>query len=283
MDEKVSRPSSSKSDESSSLAIYWGVSKRTKNSAISPRQADAGRLKSRVLAGPTAGAHPPQTFGDVARLITSNPPPWLSEFLRDWSSSIMLANAVEARQPLRSEMRRILAEVHSASGLLIRALGEAAVIEFLNSGPKGPLKGQGMLDALLRQLNVLSLDAVNSKLLVDDSGKTRAGRGPAMPGTAFSSQAYCALLIAEAYRHFAEKYPAPKNLTVAKAADLLWRLSAGERRSWGSNPLTAWRLYFKKALSLETDKLPESVTCREEMRRHLRTHDAQARAVAAPE
>jgi hypothetical protein len=97
-----------------------------------------------------------------------------------------------------------------------------------------------------------------------------------LPKAGISAQAYCALLIAEVWLYFRDDYPSPGNTQAAEAADIYWRLLGGERQSWGSDKLIAWRSHFRKA---SNDQSAEMMNLRAEYQRHLResAHLAQAR------
>jgi hypothetical protein len=111
--------------------------------------------------------------------------------------------------------------------------------------------------------------------LVDSKGKAKAGRGRARPSGAISAQTYCAIFIAEVWKFFRGKYPAPRNKEAEEAADLYWKLAGGKRDSWGNDPAGAWRPHLAKA-----DKTP-AIQDRAEIRRHLRGAAQQSKLLAA--
>jgi hypothetical protein len=96
-----------------------------------------------------------------------------------------------------------------------------------------------------------------------------------MPKAGVSAKTYCALLIAETWLYFNGNYPPTGNKHAAEAADIYWRLSGGERQSWGNDKLTAWRRHFREASG---DQSAEIKSSRAEYQRHLResAHQAQA-------
>jgi hypothetical protein len=79
---------------------------------------------------------------------------------------------------------------------------------------------------------------------------------------AFSAKTHCAALIAETWRYFHSRYPAPRNRDAAAAADAFWRASGGKATGIG-DPLNGWRYYFMKA------RAPVTAAVRKECRRHL--------------
>lgn len=222
--------------------------------------------------------HPISDFEQIAKSVVAksvvvDPPRWLAEHLRRWSSSILLDYAVEDRQPARAEMRAILAEISRAALLLQRALGEPTVREFLDAGGNGPIPAPGNLDAALVDVRDRAERASLFPTLVNAKGKTKAGPGRAALEGAISPQTYCALLVAETWKHFGGDYPGARNQKAAKAAEDYWRLSGCERRSWSRKPLNAWRPHFETARSAKLDGW------RAEYRRHLIEAAAQARAL----
>jgi len=163
-------------------------------------------------------------------------------------------------------MRALLIKVEEAASILIRVLGRRAVVDFLDLGSEEPLRAPGNLQSMLVEVRDRAAAASGSSALVDSKGQTKAGKGRASPKRGISAQTYCALFIAETWKHFRDGYPPPGNKQAQKAAEIYWQLSGGERQSWGNDNLSAWRRHFQnaaKADSVETRKL------RAEFQRHL--------------
>src|SRR5262245_24596713 len=104
---------------------------------------------------PMSKAHPDPPGTESFRQIPTRSagpeaPQWLPEHLSRWAPCIFLGSAVEARQPSRSEMRHLLGKIREAALLLTRALGQAAIREFLEAAPAGPMENIGSLDHSLR-------------------------------------------------------------------------------------------------------------------------------------
>jgi hypothetical protein len=221
----------------------------------------------------------PDPFEVIAHLIAGeDAPPWLAEHLKLWIPSIRVARVVEKRQPGRSEMKNRLVKIGKAAALLTRALDEPSTREFLEAGPSGPIENIGAFGRSLKDLADRADHASASPALADKTGKTRAGRGRATPPGALSAQAYCALLVAEAWRYFHCKYPPPRSGEAAQAAEAYWRATGVERKGWGNDPLNAWRHHFNAAKALKTaDKL------RTEIRRHLEEHAREVERLSQPD
>ena len=221
----------------------------------------------------------PDPFEAIAHLIAGeDAPPWLAGHLKRWVPSIWVDRVVEKRQPGRSEMRNLLVKIGKAAALLTCALDEPSTREFLEAGPSGPIENIGAFGRSLKDLVDRADHASASRALADTTGKTQAGRGRATPSGALSAQAYCALLVAEAWRYFHDRYPTPRSRKAAKAAEAYWRATGVERKGWGNDPLNAWRHHFSAAKALKTeDKL------RTEIRRHLKEHARDVERLSEPD
>lgn len=204
-------------------------------------------------------------YEEISKLIAGEDgPPWLPKFLSRWAPSLTIDRNVQVRQPGRADMRKILRTIGEAAALITRGLGESSVREFLEDGPLGPMPYVGVLDHALRDLEARASQAQGSPHLVNSKGITKAGRGRAAPSGAFPPQIYCALFIAEVWRHFHSEYPTIRDKSAAQAADSFWRATGKRRKEWGNSPLPAWRHHFQRARAL---KSTENV--RAEIRRHL--------------
>lgn len=204
-------------------------------------------------------------YQEISDLIAGHDGPhWLPDFLSSWAPSLALDRNVQARQPGRADMRKILRAVGKAAALMRRSLSKSSVREFLEDGPLGPMPYVGGLDHALLDLAARAAQARGSPRLANSEGKTRAGRGLAAPSRSISPQSYCALFIAEVWCHFHSKYPTVRNRTAAQAAETLWRATGKGRKVWGNDPYVAWRHHFRRVKAL---KSPEKL--RAEIRRHL--------------
>jgi hypothetical protein len=206
-----------------------------------------------------------EAFESVAQLIKPNPPVWLIGHLRRWLP--LFAVAAEKLQPSRAETRAILTKVEEAASLLTGALGDTAIVDFLDHGADQPLSAPGNSRVALIDVRNRAATANGSPTLVDSKGRTKAGKGGARPRAGISARAYCALLIAETWLYFRGYYPSPRNERADEAADIYWRLAGGERVSCGNNPLNAWRPHFQYA---REDQSAETKDLRAEYQRHLR-------------
>lgn len=190
----------------------------------------------------------------VARLITPEPPRWLLEHLGRWSSSVWLQSAVMAFQPSRVQMRERLRSVETAVATLRKALGDRPSHGFLDAAGAEKIAYHGVVDAHLADLGARAKKALSSSELAKPDGKTKAGRGPALPSGAIYPASLCALIVVEAWKHFRGAYPGARNEKACEAAELLWSLGANRRSSWGTNRLTAWRRPFEEAMSPAFDE-----------------------------
>jgi hypothetical protein len=200
-------------------------------------------------------------FAQIADLIAGpHTPAWLSDHLRRWADSLSLDRAVQQFQPSKAEMRELLIRVLGAAEFLQCAVAHPAVREFLESPPAGPIENIVLFDQNLRDLADRAESALKEPTLTNEAGKTKAGRGRAMPPEAASPQIYCAMLISETWKHFHRRYPGVHNRKAAKAANIYWltcgkdsveqhwrRLFGQEPPGWGRDPLNRWRRYFEMA------------------------------------
>jgi hypothetical protein len=191
------------------------------------------------------------TFLDVARLIAGpNAPQWLAEHFERWASSLMLDCVVEGKQPTRVAMKKRLADVTDAVSTLRLALRHTPTREFLEIAPFGPIEYAVAFEHMLQDLARRAERAMTSSALSTEAGKTRPGRGKAMPPGASTSKLYCAALVAETWAYFNGCDPPPKNKTVAEAADAFWKAARvahlshklrNEPKGWGDEPVNGWR------------------------------------------
>ena len=151
--------------------------------------------------------------------------------------------------------------------LIARELQNPELSQFLRAeqiiGPPAPTKELG---AFLKEIRRQADAALLSPYLANESGKTKAGRGRALPQGASSPRAFCAAVILEAWAQFHDgKYAPASNLKMANAAEEFWRACGGVTDGgWGSTRLTSWLPYFEEASA------PSLENIRVEVRRHMK-------------
>jgi len=208
--------------------------------------------------------HPARKFRPVAKLITSNPPDWLAEHLLSWAHNVAVCLTIEQLQPKRSELVENLRKFREAAAVLRHSLDEPSICQFLNAGGSGPLDDPYKFQTVLYELETRAAGAIKLPNLVNDKGKTRAGRGRTKPDGAIAGQTFCAFVIAEAWKSIHGVYPPPRNKKAAEATNLYWSLAGGDGGVSGrGNPLTKWRPHFAKAIRITVE--PD----RTEIRRHM--------------
>lgn len=175
-------------------------------------------------------------------------------------------------------MLQHLATIGEAADFLSRAIGQAGIREFLNAAGDRPMDNYTKYQLVLGEIRARAERAAKLPSLVDQSGKPKPGRGPALPEGAISPRAYCALLVAEAWSYVHGQYPPDSSTNAANAADVYWRLCGGGRgNSWGNNTLAAWRHHIKEARI----KAPDGI--KDEIRRHLEISRLSSSGIPAPE
>lgn len=192
-------------------------------------------------------------YEPAARLLTPDAPAWLAEMLLAWSPSVWLQARMHEFGLPRAEMRERLRRLEHAVATIKGALGEAAVRVFLDTAGESTIAYAGNLDAYLRDLGARAARALRGPELVTPVGKTKAGKGPALPPGAIHPASLCALIIAEAWKYVHAAYPGARNEKAAEAAEAYWKACGNTRNSWGGNPLTAWRRRFEEAMSPSFD------------------------------
>jgi hypothetical protein len=184
-----------------------------------------------------------EDFQPIAQLVTPNPPEWFREYLHFLYWSVRRISVLGDEQPTRAEMLRTLAEVKTAAKVLMNALGRPVVLEIL-----GTIRLPKVLYllAMLRDLHDQARNASQSPILVKMDGRAKPGRGRACAEQTISARTYCALVIAECWKHFNGAYPAPSDRRAAEAAETYWQASIGKKSGIGGiDVLKAWRPHFK--------------------------------------
>jgi hypothetical protein len=127
-------------------------------------------------------ALPVPSYAAVASIIApANTPPWLKEYLENWGPSVRLDFGVSVKQPTKATMKRRLVNVSKAAALLDRELGDAATREFLERAGSVRIDSLGSLHRALQILAQHAEIAAGSPILSTEAGKTRSGRGRAIP------------------------------------------------------------------------------------------------------
>ena len=189
----------------------------------------------------------------VARLIVAAPPTWLVDILVAWSPSVWLQARVLDLQPSRAKMRAYLRWFDRTVSALRKALGEPPVRGFLDAAADEKIEYHGAIDAYLRDLGARATRALASPELATAAGKTKAGKGVALPPGALHAASFCAVIVVETWKYVRGAYPGPRNAKAAAAAEAYWTACGNTRNSWGANPLNAWRRRFEEAMSPSYD------------------------------
>jgi hypothetical protein len=185
----------------------------------------------------------------------------LAAYFDRWVPSLGIDRDVHQRQPTKAEMKRRMIAINHAALLLANSLSDSATCEFLEGAGSVNIENRGGIENALRI--IAERAAIAAKSHSNTKGKTTSGRGKGLPPGAYSSKVYCAILIAETWKHFRGDYPLSHNRNAAAAADAFWRLSGGKATGWGSDRLNGWKRHFKTAQATEAAK------DRAEVRRHL--------------
>jgi hypothetical protein len=126
-------------------------------------------------------------------------------------------------------MRATLTKVGEAATFLLSALRDVPTLEFLEQEGSVQIENRGGLENTLRVLGERAVLAAASPRIAAKS-KVMKGCGRALPTNALSPKTFCAIIISEAWNFVHDKYPAPRNIKAAAAADAYWRASGGVSR-----------------------------------------------------
>jgi hypothetical protein len=212
----------------------------------------------------------------VATIIApKDTPPWLTEFLFSWVSSVLLDRSVHSMQPTKVEMRKRLIEVSKAATTLQRALQDGPIREFLELEGRIKIENDGGLDRTLRLIAERAQSAAESDKISMAKVAARKGRGKALPTGAASPKTYCALIISELWKALHGQYPASRNVEAAKAADAYWVAAGGSEQRDGSEPFSSWRYHFQQARPPVMEKI------RSEICRHINIYQSDQIFMAA--
>lgn len=205
------------------------------------------------------GTRSDDSFAGIARLLTgSDTPLWLVEHLERWAPALLLDRAVHEVQPTRKIMKQNLAKIRDAATTLAAALSDPAIGEFLELAGEIRIEKRGGLDHTLRTIAARADFALSSP-----SFPSKGGRGRAFPKEAIRPKVFCAIMIAETWKHFHGHYPGSRNHKAAAAAQAFWQAAGSTARGWGYG-LNGWRQPFTIANSTAAQDL------RAEYCRHLR-------------
>jgi hypothetical protein len=166
---------------------------------------------------------------------------------------------------LALEMQAYLHGIKQNAELAAQELGDSALSELWSDKRRASQHGGAELGAVLKEIAWSTRAAwSSSSSLTNETGKSKSGRGRALPLKAASPRAFCAAIVLEAWAHVhGGKYPAASSPKLAAAAEKYWLACGGTTDGWGDNRLEAWRPYFEKALE------PSLEAVRTELRHHL--------------
>jgi hypothetical protein len=190
---------------------------------------------------------------EVAALIVGEAAPgWLVELL-DWGlERLMVSRVVASIAPTRTVLRKTLDQMREAADLILHELYSPAVRDVLGSPPPGVLPDEEF-GAALMQLAKRIERASTDGALISAGGQTKRGRGRVRTTNRLPPEVFCALLIAEAWRYFRGKAPAPGSLIAADIADKYWRLAGGATYEKSFEPLACWKSRFVEAVRGPSD------------------------------
>lgn len=199
---------------------------------------------------------------------------WPTEYFTYWANELAHEISRQGLLPARGETKRRLSGLVEAVDALADGLDEPTIRFFLANMYGNEFEEEvAALQKTLPSIRSRIYSASRSSFVLNETGKTKRGRGKTRLPGAEKPEVLCALVVAEAWNFVRRKYPGARNRDAAQAASALWAVSCGsEKKSWG-NSLSGWRQYFETALS---DKLAAQ---RAECLRILRAVHAHAKVL----
>jgi hypothetical protein len=204
---------------------------------------------------------------EVAKLILegATAPPWLRDFLSDWSFEVCWSHSVETITPTKKELSERLISIYSLAAELSKVLESPMTSGFLAVGA-GRETEKYFSSEVVPMLSVLMADAAKARKsigLFTPDGNVRPGRGrPHLPGR-MPAKYVCAAIIAEVWASFHNgEYPTSSNRHAQAAAARYygaWFPAGG----WGTDALKGWKNYLAAIDS------PDLFETRKEVRRIL--------------
>ena len=188
-----------------------------------------------------------EDYGEAADLLgkRKSSTEWLSTFLLQWAPEVIVRRQQAAANTSREDMMRKLAQVKSSAARLASLLDDHEVMKFLQIPPHPPFQSELQTRMLIGEISVRAHDAANSPNLLRGDGKQNSGTGKAV-ATEVSPEQLCATIIGEAWLALHGSYPSTSKFAAA-AASAYWIATGGSsERSFGSNPIGKWRMYFDR-------------------------------------
>lgn len=210
---------------------------RPKNSYVGPR----GRTEAEARA-----AHLVKMRG-VLECIWHSPPEAACEALLDASFEVRLQEGIDTIRPTRAEMLKLLDESVALIDRISELLQHPTFSGFVVSN--SDLENETILQQAQEALSPIrsaALQARNSPQLMKN-GKLIRGAGKALLPNEMPAKYVCAAIIAELIEFSKlQGNSQPTQKAAWTGADRLWK-SWFRSESWGDDPLTSWKEYFKAA------------------------------------
>ena len=192
--------------------------------------------------------HPSQLdLTKLAVLIANgDPPPWLSAALEDFAFTLEGDRDVSSQVLTRKAFKKKLENVRDTAKALRIALVDADLWDFMQASGLAEVS-HGM--RFQRQLEQLAANAERDVIaMTDTNGKLEPGRGRAFADETFSSEVYCAVMIAECWNVMRGSYPRPQTKGAREAASMLWHACEGAPKKPSSDSHAYWRPHLSEAI-----------------------------------
>jgi hypothetical protein len=165
--------------------------------------------------------------------------------------------AVQEKALSKAQLKRQLLKTKKAIDQIKLLVDDTLTMAFIQ------LESDVNINSVSLQIDLISLNkaidlSLFSPMIAKPGGRTKKGRGKALPRIALAPKSFCALVIAETWLFTRGDRPVPGNLKAAAAAQGYW-LATGGTSGWGTAPLSSWAYHFREAASETTASLREEI------------------------
>jgi hypothetical protein len=184
----------------------------------------------------------------AAEYCAPSPPSFIADVLSQFSFDVYSQDSIDKISLTRKEASLLIAERGTTAVNFVDALRNPSFRDLLATN--SDMGSEVFLDdfaGALSKYAAFSRQALNSPQLVGANGTIRAGRGRALLPGMMPAKYVCAAVIAEVIAVLGKLGRlAPSKRDMWASANELWT-SWIPSKSWGDDPLTAWKRYFETA------------------------------------
>ena len=180
------------------------------------------------------------TYHDAARIVAgAQPPPsWLIDALSVYGAVLKTARQNEAKRPSRKTMKKRLADLRKAAGIVVAAFEDPQTVTMLSAFTPDP--------GCLSDIWAGNSDVVAAAERAESSLAATSGPDHARVRSEIQPQVVCAVIISIVIERFSGTYPTGRSKCDQMAAEALWQASGGPEFTGHAriNPIS-WENAFK--------------------------------------